>query len=101
MERLGFPKKLVQQIREEQHNLCAQCGEVSRLSAHHRIPRSLIPELKKMNVSAKTLEGYKRFIKSPENCVGLCRRDHNRWDKLTEEKVYFGIDRPLGFELGK
>lgn len=72
----SFSKEIKKQVREEQGNICADCGmPTTRLEIHHRVPQC---------------QGGTDRI---ENAMGLCgprvNDCHEKWDKLAlEEHLY-------------
>lgn len=76
VEFFAFSKEIKKQVREEQGNICADCGmPTTRLEIHHRVPQC---------------QGGTDRI---ENAVGLCgprvNDCHEKWDKLAlEEHLY-------------
>lgn len=66
---LAFPLEIKKQVRKEQGNVCAMCGEeVKKLQIHHRIPQAL---------------GGKD---TRDNAIGLCSDCHRIADELAFKK---------------
>jgi 5-methylcytosine-specific restriction endonuclease McrA len=69
---LAFSRRLKEEIRKKQDNVCASCGKkVKKLQIHHIIPQSMGgPD-------------------TEDNAVGLCPNCHQEWDERAKEGKFF------------